>query len=100
MNAQPPRIDKTTAQQKAFLEAVKARRERRKRNAEDNSFWLSVGSMGTVGWSVSVPTALGVLFGRWLDGRLDSGHVFMVFFMLVGLGVGCTMAWRLVSERF
>lgn len=83
----------------AFLSEVERRRRRKEQNAKDTSFWTSVGAMGTVGWSVSLPTALGTLLGRWLDGRLESGHVFMMFFMLVGLIVGCVIAWRMIAER-
>jgi ATP synthase protein I len=85
----------------AFASAVKHRRDLRRRHEREgnSSFWNSVGMMGTIGWSVSLPTALGLLLGRWLDGRLDSGSVFLVFFMLVGLGVGCFTAWRLIAEK-
>jgi len=55
--------------------------------------------MGTIGWSVSVPTVIGVLLGRWLDGRLDSVPVFTIFLMLAGVGMGCVTAWRLVGEK-
>jgi ATP synthase protein I len=48
---------------------------------------------------VTLPTVAGVFLGRWLDGVLDSGQVFMVFFMLVGLGLGCFVAWRQVAEK-
>jgi len=84
-----------------FAREVGRRRAlRRKHEREgDASFWSSVGMMGTIGWTVSLPTALGALFGRWLDGRLEAGHVFMVFFMLVGLGAGCFTAWRNITER-
>jgi len=84
-----------------FLSEVRRRRERHERNERegDESFWSTVGMMGTVGWSVAMPTALGVFLGRWLDGRLDSGYVFMVFFMLVGLGLGVYVAGRQVSEK-
>ncbi len=84
-----------------LVSEVRKRRERRERNEReaDQSFWSTVGMMGTVGWSVALPTAIGVLVGRWLDMRLDSGHVFVVFFMLLGLGVGCFVAWRQVSEK-
>ncbi len=83
----------------AFLSKVQQRHRQREKNERDKSFWASVGTMGTVGWSVSLPTALGVLLGRWLDGRMDSGYVFMVFFMLVGLVTGCVIAWRTISEK-
>jgi ATP synthase protein I len=84
-----------------FLSEVQRRRERHEEYVSDgdSSFWQSVGMMGTIGWSVSIPTALGVFLGRWLDGRLDSAHVFMVFFMLVGLITGCVTAWRMIEEK-
>ena len=40
----------------SFLREVRRQREQKERNEKDNSFWLSVGTMGTVGWSVSAPT--------------------------------------------
>ncbi len=85
----------------AFVKQVRRRREQHDKHVRDgdSSFWQSVGMMGTIGWSVAVPTVLGVLLGRWLDGRLDSAHVFMVFFMLVGLVTGCVTAWRMVAEK-
>jgi len=85
--------------QEAFVSELERRRRQREKNERDRSFWASVGMVGTVGWTVATPTALGVLLGRWLDGRLESGYVFMVFFMLLGLGLGCVVAWRMVSER-
>jgi len=85
----------------AFAGEVRRRREQHDKHIRDgeSSFWQSVGMMGTIGWSVAVPTVLGVLLGRWLDGRLDSAHVFMVFFMMVGLVTGCVTAWRMVAEK-
>ncbi len=84
-----------------FLRELRTRRERHEKDLRerDESFWSTVGMMGTIGWSVAMPTALGVFLGRWLDGRVESGHVFMVFFMLVGLGMGCYVAWRQVAEK-
>ncbi len=84
-----------------FLSEVKTRRRRREKHERegDSSFWQSVGMMGTIGWSVSVPAALGVLIGRWIDGRADSGSVFTIFCLIIGLVLGCVTAWRMVSEK-
>ena len=81
--------------------AVRRKRRRHEKNEReaDESFWSTAGMMGTIGWSVALPTAAGVLFGRWLDGVLGAGQVFMVFFMLVGLALGCILAWRQVAEK-
>lgn len=93
--------DKKT-QRQAFVQQVRKRRERREEFERDGdkSFWSVVGMMGSVGWSVALPTVAGGLFGRWLDGRVEgSGQVFMFFFLLLGLGVGCFLAWRTVKEK-
>ena len=85
----------------AFVQEVRLRRKRHERNEEEkeSSYWSSVGTMGMVGWSVALPLTVGALLGRWLDGRLGSGIVFLVFFIIVGVCVGCYMAWRMVSEK-
>ena len=85
----------------AFAKQVRHRRELHDEHVRDgdSSFWQSVGMMGTIGWSVAVPTVLGVLLGRWVDGYLDSAHVFLVFFMLAGLITGCVTAWRMIAEK-
>lgn len=84
-----------------FVSAVRTRRRRHEEHVRegDQGFWSTVGMMGTVGWSVTVPTVGGVFLGRWLDGVLGSGQVFMVFFLLVGLTAGCVLAWRQVAEK-
>ena len=88
-------------QGKAFLSAVRRRRERHEAHKREGnaSFWQSVGLMGTIGWTVTIPMLAGIFLGRWIDKRLDSAHVFMLFCMLVGLVIGCITAWRIVSER-
>jgi len=100
MSATQRNVQKERANQ-AFVAAVQRRRERREQydRTGDRSFWASVGAMGSVGWSVAIPLTAGTLFGRWLDGRLDSNAVFMVFFMFVGLGAGCVIAWKTIAEK-
>jgi len=90
-----------TESKEKFVSAVRTRRERHEKHVRegDQGFWATVGMMGTVGWSVTVPTVGGVFLGRWLDGVLDSGQVFMVFFLLVGIVAGCVLAWRQVAEK-
>ena len=87
--------------EKTFLSEVQRRREQHEEHQRESnaSFWQSVGVMGTIGWTVSIPMVCGLFFGRWIDNRLNSAHVFMLFCMMVGLIVGCVTAWRIVSEK-
>lgn len=90
------------SQREKWLRQVRKRRERREEfeREGDNSFWQVVGIAGSVGWTVALPTVIGGLLGRWIDSKVEgSGQVFLFFFMLVGLTVGCIVAWRTISEK-
>lgn len=93
--------DRARSEKERLVREVHVRKERHERLEREGepSFWHSVGAMGIVGWSVALPAALGALIGRWLDGVLDSGHVFVVFFMLIGIAFGCWVAWKAVREH-
>ena len=49
---------------------IKARRER------DRSAWFGLGMFGLVGWSVAIPTLIGVALGWWIDHRFP-GSLFL-----------------------
>jgi ATP synthase protein I len=40
---------------------IKARREK------DRGVWFGLGMFGLVGWSVAIPTVIGVALGVWID---------------------------------
>lgn len=57
-----------------------------------------MGVFGIVGFSIAVPTLLGVFLGLYLDGRIDSQVSFTITFLFGGLIIGCLNAWRWVKE--
>lgn len=78
------------------------RRASRKLEAEkegDRGIWFGLGMMGVVGWSVTVPTLIGLAIGIWLDGRTRGG----ISWTLTGLGVGVILgslnAWFWVQRE-
>ena len=75
-----------------------ARIERGKKE-KGESFWLYVGLIGVVGWSVVVPMVLGVLLGVWLDRRLGTGYTWTMGLLVFGLGMGCFNAWRSITKE-
>ena len=63
------------------------------------SFWLYVGLIGMVGWSVVLPMLLGVLVGRWIDRAHGTGYSWSLGLFLLGLAVGCFNAWRSIMKE-
>lgn len=53
---------------------------------------------GLVGWSVALPTLLGLLLGRWLDSRTDSGMSWTLALMLAGLTFGLINVWNWMQK--
>jgi ATP synthase protein I len=95
---EPPEFED---RERAFRHHVTARTERKRRaRAEDRSVWFGLGMFGVVGWSVALPTVLGIMVGLWLDDRLDSGGTsWTLTFLGIGLGVGCLIAWQWVRRE-
>jgi len=71
----------------------KATRKLRARREGDRGVWFGLGMMGVVGWSVAVPTVLGVAAGVWLDRRSAGGVSWTLTGLVVGLAMGCLNAW-------
>ena len=74
-----------------------ARRLRARARRDSPWFWL--GMLGLVGWSVAIPTVLGVLAGIWLDDVAPSGFSWTLSLLVVGLAVGLINAWYWVSRE-
>lgn len=63
------------------------------------SFWRSLSVLGTIGWSIALPAALGAWAGRQLDQRFASGVRFTLMLLFVGVMAGSVVAWRFVREQ-
>ncbi len=81
--------------------AGRASRMQRARRAGDRGLWFGLGMFGLVGWSISVPLLIGLVIGRWLDGRFDGGARWSLSLMTLGLIVGAINVWNwLERERY
>lgn len=79
--------------------ARKASRKERARQAKKDGVWSWLGMFGLVGWSVAVPTLIGVAVGMWLDGRFPGRVSWTLTLLFVGLALGCLNAWRWVRQE-
>jgi ATP synthase protein I len=74
----------------------------RKLNAQRNpgrSIWLGLGNMGIIGWSVSVPTLLGLTLGFYIDRHYPSAISWTLNLLLIGLAIGCISAWIWIANE-
>jgi ATP synthase protein I len=60
----------------------------------------SIAILGVVGWSITVPTVVGVVIGVWIDQRWPSRFHWTLMLLFAGLAIGCINAWlRIEKER-
>jgi len=79
-----------------------AEKEKRKLKAQrqnKSSVWSGLGMFGMVGWSIAVPTLLGVALGTWLDKKYPQTFSWTITCLISGLAAGCIIAWSWVSKE-
>lgn len=79
--------------------AAQERRKLRARRRGSEGLWFGFASFGLIGWSVAVPTLIGVALGIWLDRRHPSRFSWTLMLLGVGIAVGCFNAWHWVARE-
>lgn len=72
---------------------LKARRER------DRSVWFGLGMFGMVGWSVALPTLIGIALGIWIDTTWAGPYSWTLMLLFIGVMIGCLNAWYWVKRE-
>ena len=77
-------------------EAVKTRQERRELWARERerSLGQNLAMIGVLGWTIVLPTLLGLFAGRWLDRTFHMGIFWTLGLLVAGLAAGCVLAWK------
>ncbi len=77
----------------------RAGRKLRARKEDRRSAWFGLGMFGLVGWSVAVPTLLGIAAGVWLDRRWPGQVSWTLTFLIIGMALGCINAWYWIKQE-
>lgn len=87
--------------EREFETAVGSREKRilKARRGEDRGAIFWVGMFGLVGWSVAIPTFVGICAGRCIDDRWPSHVSWTLSLMFLGLVLGCLTAWHWVRRE-
>jgi len=86
--------DHPTADRLAAAARQAADRARRGREDPEPSLGARLGQMGILGWTIVVPTLIGMAAGRWLDGVFNTGIMFAAALLMLGAAFGLWSAWR------
>ncbi len=97
MKSSPP----TPLSDQRLDEAVRTRRERRARSEREGrrSIGQDLAMVGVLGWTIVIPTLLGVFAGRWLDRRFHSGIFWTLGLIVAGVTAGCYLAWQRLNRE-
>jgi ATP synthase protein I len=79
--------------QRKQVRRVRARREK------DKDIWFGLGMFGLVGWSVTVPTMVGVAAGILIDTRTAGRFSWTLILLVAGLLLGCWNAWYWITKQ-
>ncbi len=92
-NNHPERLDRTVRQRRL-------RREQGRREGE-RTIGQNLAMIGMLGWTIVVPTLLGIFAGRWLDAHLPgpSRLFWTLGLMAAGLALGCHLAWKRIHRE-
>lgn len=98
----PPKNDSdSSAYRNSFSRQISDREERKVRalRRKDRTIWVGLGAFGAVGWSIAVPTLMGVVVGLWLDRNWPSTFSWTLALILAGVSMGCLSAWVWISKE-
>ncbi len=87
--------------QEKFSNEIKNKTARKIQAKEEDAmnFWSGFRTMGMIGWSVVIPTLLGVALGTWLDQSIKGSYSWTIMLLVIGLVVGCLNAWYWVKKE-
>ena len=87
--------------EEALDEAVRIRRARRElwQREGERSLGENLAMIGALGWTIVVPTLIGMFAGRWFDRTFEAGVFWTLSLLTAGLALGCALAWRRIHSE-
>ncbi len=89
---------KTTEEE--LLEKIKKESAKKiKSKKEGNEIMFGLGAFGIVGWSIAIPTILGIALGIFLDRSYPQNFSWTITLLFAGVVMGSFNAWYWVKEK-
>lgn len=93
-------MDKKKSRWRSFQDQISTKSDRKiKARKESKNIWFGLGMFGMVGWSVAIPSLLGIGLGVWLDTHIQSKYSWTLMFLVIGVALGCFNAWYWINKE-
>ena len=93
-------MDKSKSSWRNFQRQIVRKSDRKiKARKEASNIWSGLRMFGMVGWSVAIPSVLGIALGVWIDRHTNSQYSWTLMFLFIGVALGCFNAWYWISKE-
>ena len=93
-------MDKHRSRWRSFQRQIASKSDRKiKARREAKNIWFGLGMFGMVGWSVAIPSLLGIALGVWIDTHVESKYSWTLMLLVIGVALGCLNAWYWISKE-
>jgi ATP synthase protein I len=75
------------------------KRAREARDEPEPSLGSRLGQIGILGWSIVIPTLLGLVIGHWLDRHFGTRVFFSAPLLMIGAAFGLWSAWKWMHRQ-
>jgi len=83
-----------------LIEQVSKKEQRKlKARKQNRSVWFGLGMFGLVGWSIAIPTLIGIAIGIWIDRSWPGRFSCTLMCLFLGVVVGCWIAWYWIKRE-
>ena len=87
-------------QENEFTRQIGSKESRRIKGKKhkNETVWFGLGIIGVVGWSVAIPTLIGIALGLWIDRTWPSRFSWVLMLLILGVALGSVNAWYWVKK--
>lgn len=90
---------KISPEEELLQEIKKQSKSKIKSKKEGSEIMFGIGLFGIVGWSIAIPTVLGIALGIYLDKKYSQNFSWTITLLFVGVIMGSFNAWRWIKEK-
>lgn len=91
--------DNLTSEEELLEKIKKDSAKKSRAQKEGSEIMFGLGLFGIVGWSIAVPTVLGIALGVFLDKRFPQNFSWTITLLFAGVIVGALITWHWLSEK-